>query len=275
MAQSPGSQAVDDAVTRVVAPPLRERGFRRAGLHWWHVTGPEGHGGTVRVVSVLTHRLTTSAGTLLTLELGFAYPGLGEPAPERHDAAYCAHRHRIGDVSGDGTDLWWDLDTTDPSSLARTTGDLHRAWSQDAVPFVDGAVDPAALVDRMVRARRITLEIGDLALRLGDPTPLRQAVTDHLTSLRHHHPGERSTYQPFPEQSLVVPYAVAAGHLDRLGDRLDGADRERALAALTSARRAAARDALAPGIVMRADLVRSLAEHVGADVSFLPVLTTG
>ena len=272
MTTSLGAQAVDEAVTGVVAPTLRERGFRRTGVHWWHVTEPDG---TARVVTVLSHRLYTVASTMVTLELGFAYPALGDPVPERWQAAYCTHRHRIGDVSGDGTDLWWDLDATDPASVARTTADLRRAWSQDGAPFVDEAVDPAALVDRMVRARRVTLEIGDLALRLGDPTPLRQAVGDYLTSLRHHHPGERSTYQPFPRQSLVVPYAVAAHHLDSLGGRLDGVDRERAVAALDSARRAATRHGLAPGILMRTGLVRSLAEHVEADASFLPVVAAG
>lgn len=264
MAKSPSTEAVDAAIAAVVAPTLKQRGFRRQRRHWWLAT-PE----VVKVVTVLSHRLNTATDTMFTIELGFSYPGLGEAAPQRWEAAYCAHCHRIGQVSGDGTDLWWRFDAINPSEVGRTTASVREVWERDGLPFLDGCTDPRALLDRFVRSGKLTLELADLSLRLGDREPAELAVGEYLDHLRGYDPGKPSPYNRHPETHLLGPYSVVTPLVRRLGQQLPAPHRQRVVDAFATARVAAAEGdyVVAPG--RNTELLRELAREVGVDASFI------
>ena len=264
MTKPPGTQAVDAALAAVLVPTLKQRGFRRQRRHWWLAT-PE----VVKVVTAHSSMLNSATDTMFTLEMGFSYVGLGQAAPDQWHAAYCPFWCRIGDVSGDGTDLWWRFDATDPADVERVTSELTRVWEHDGLPFLDACTDPRALLDRFVRSGKLTLELADLSLRLGDRAPAEQAVSEYLASLRSYDPGQPSQYNRHPETRLLGPYSAAAPYLRRLGEQLPAEDRQRVVDAFAVARAAAAEGefGVAPG--RNAELLQELARDVGVDASFV------
>lgn len=206
---------------------------------------------------------------MFTIEMGFGYPGHGEPVPEKWQVAYCPHQHRIGEVSGNGVDLWWELDATVPADVERVTTAVGRAWERDGLPFLDACTDPRALVEHGARSGKLTLELADLSLLLGERGPAERAVHEYLDSLRSYDPGQPSPYNRYPETHLLGPYAVAASYLRKLGEQLPDGDRRRVVDAFGVARRAAAEGEYGVASSRNAALLRELARELGEDASFI------
>lgn len=262
MTKSAVAQTVDEVLATVVAPTLKQRGFRRQGRHWWLST-PD----VVKVVTALGSRFNTPNDAMFTLEMGFSYVGLGQAAPTRWEAVHCAHRCRIGDVTSTGADLWWRFDIADLAQVARVTTEVERVWGQDGLPFVDACSDPNALRDWGVRTGKLGLELADLGLLLGDRVSAEGAVDAYLSDVRSYDPGEPSQHHPYPQTLLLGPYSVVVPYLRRLGRQLPEADRRRVVDAFAAARDAAAEGRYRQSPGRNAELVRELAREVDVDVS--------
>jgi hypothetical protein len=257
MGRSEADAAVDEILDAAVAATLRARGFRRR-RRTWRGDGP----GLVQVVTGYNSRFSRTADMMLTLEIGISYLGLGEPDPQRRSAANCGHWHRIGELTDQGTDLWWRFDATNPDQVSAAAQDMRSVWDRFGEPFLDRSTDPTAYLAWLVTSGHTSRHGFDLALALGQHDTAATLIEADLAELRALDLGEPSPADPYPWAHLVPVYAWACEALRRLGQPLPDVDRDRARRALEAAR--AAHNAGHPHAA-RPDLIEQLAHHLHAD----------
>jgi hypothetical protein len=256
MGRSVAGSAVDEILNVAVAGALRARGFRRR-RRTWRSTTP----GLVQVVTGYSSRLNRATDMMLTLEIGISYLGLGEPDPEARTAAHCRHLHRIGDLTDQGTDLWWRFDATNPDQVSAAAQDLRSVWDRYGEPFLELSTDPSSYLAWLVARGRTGRQGFDLALALGQHATAATLVEADLAALRAVDPGEPSPTDPYPLANLLPAYAWASDKLRKLGQPWPDTDRDRATLVLEAARAAQhARHPIAP----RPDLVEQLAGDLHA-----------
>ncbi len=222
------SEAIASAVASVVAPSLRQRGYRKVRHHWWRDTDA-----ARQAVTVQSSMSNSVASGGFTVEFGFSYPTIGEPRPTEAGAWHCRHRVRIGRLLPQPHDRWWQYDdAADLRERARNEDDFSRAWHTYGLPFLDRMDRPVAFLDYLL-GDPATLPVGseavELAESLGDQPRLDRALDAWLADLRSDRLlPENAELNPHPFGWLAPWYAEILPHLEVAGRSLDGVDLVRA-----------------------------------------------
>jgi hypothetical protein len=222
------TEAIASAVASVVAPSLRQRGYRKVRHHWWRDTD-----GARQAVTVQSSMFNSVASGGFTVEFGFSYPPIGEPRPTEAGAWHCRHRVRIGQLLPQPHDRWWRYDdAADRRERARNEDDLSHAWHTYGLPFLDRMDRPVAFLDYLL-GDPATLPVGSEAVQLaellGDRPRLDRAIDAWLADLRSSRlVPENAELNPHPFGWLALWYAEILPHLDAADRSLNGIDLLRA-----------------------------------------------
>lgn len=224
--RAPITVAIDDVVRDVIAPPLKDLGFRKDRGNWLH-----GADGAVRGVTVQRPRIG-NAGVQgrFTIGLGVSYPSLGEDTPSRGGADGCRHYVRLGTLlPAHPPDLWWEYrDAADPADRQAVSASVAQAFRDYGLPYLVGSADPAWLVRYRLDNNATGLETVELAAATGDAAARGNAVDLYLSYLR----GAPPTWGAYPLAGIARSYSRITVHLRALKRDFEPEDRARASAAL-------------------------------------------
>lgn len=262
------TDAIDEVISTVLVPTLKDAGFRKTRRHWSHSTEE-----VARAVSVGSSLRNIGARGSFGISFGVSYIGLGEPRPKGPDSHYCQHRESFGHILPNPRDADWRFeDASDPAERSDMVARVWEKWREYGVPFLATMADPVSyltwLVDRSVAGSR-GLEALDLALALGDERTANLVLDGYLWVLRTNRLAPDDWQgNPYPLGWLTPFYVRVRPHLAALGRGLEDADRDRAVETLGESLRA-----LANGCQLdqwdRPELARGLIEHgedLGVDV---------
>jgi hypothetical protein len=244
--------AVDRVVREVIAPELKDAGFRRSGRVWTHASDVAHRGLTVQ-----RSRHNDSNGGGFTLNLRLAFPAAGDaPFVTPHtrasdvEAATAPGWHRIGELMSVGRDHWWEVaDPERPGVVDSFVQGFARAWDDEIRPIVEAAEVPERFCSHLLDHSAASGVAAGFAcaVRLGD-AGLGDALYERALELaRQVEPWPLSADGEWAVTGVVVgghvarlqaeermrpvhyAWAQVAAMGERIGRRLEGTDHERAV----------------------------------------------
>ena len=138
---SHSSALIDQAVGAELALRLRSLGFRKTARNFRRATPA-----SLQIVNVQGSAWNFPESARFTVNLGVWLPAaaeaLGEAPLDRAPPEYQCHvRSRIGMLSPDGRDLWWEITETD--QIPAVAKDLAAAVVHIGMPWLDQFAAPA------------------------------------------------------------------------------------------------------------------------------------
>ena len=186
---SQSSALIDQAVDAELAPRLKSLGFRKNARNFRRATPA-----SLQLVNIQGSAWNSPDSARFTVNFGVWFPAaaeaVGEALRERAPPEYQCHvRSRIGTLSPDGRDLWWEIAQTEqvPSvatDIAATVVQLGMPWlSQFAAPASAAAFCRSNLL--FAHAAALSAAAGDrLQAELDLARALQQSRADSNLPLR-------------------------------------------------------------------------------------------
>jgi hypothetical protein len=132
-----------DEIASGVSPLLRERGFRKQGRTFTRDAGE----GILHVIHFQTGLYVSSLYGNFTAEVAVFVPEIhrimiaGATSPRRPKPWDCEIRRRIGFLTPDQCDRWWDLGP----DTAGTVREMRTILREHAIPYLDRLPDRSAI----------------------------------------------------------------------------------------------------------------------------------
>jgi hypothetical protein len=135
--------SIDRAVCPALDLILDPNGFHRKKRTWNRRVGD-----LIDVIDIQETRWRTAENTQFTLNVGILWPRVfeicwGKRAPSHSLETSCTARIRVGQLSEERRDLWWELEEEEPLDITRISNTLHSV----VLPFLAKVETPRQLID--------------------------------------------------------------------------------------------------------------------------------
>ncbi|WP_052707869.1 DUF4304 domain-containing protein [Vibrio neptunius] len=133
------SKVIDAVIKMELVPFLKQSGFKKKGRNFYRE-----HDNRIEVINIQSSQWNNGQAGRFTLNIGIYFPEIAKLAespkfiglPKEYD---CTLRERIGLLTSENKDIWWEVDSQ--SELSLVGSDLATKARQFCLPWLDKMSD--------------------------------------------------------------------------------------------------------------------------------------